>query len=98
MAKKILQTISNVYNYILLRIMSKRTMKLLRYSAVVGADPYGALRNLRAPWRPKDKSFDELKEVLIEHYSPTATGDESVDKVGKVSTPELSSFKVFHKE
>ena len=22
------------------------------------------------PQRPKDKSFDELKEVLIEHYSP----------------------------
>ena len=38
--------------------------------AVIGADAYGVLRNLLAPQRPKDKSFDELKEVLIGHYSP----------------------------
>ena len=38
--------------------------------AVIGADAYGILRNLLAPQRPKDKSFDELKEVLIGHYSP----------------------------
>ncbi|XP_067026439.1 uncharacterized protein [Acropora muricata] len=38
--------------------------------AVIGADAYGVLCNLQAPQRPKDKSFDELKEVLIGHYSP----------------------------
>ena len=38
--------------------------------AVIGADAYGILRNLLLPRRPKDKSFDELKEVLIGHYSP----------------------------
>ena len=35
---------------------------------MIGADAYGVLRNLLAPQRPKDKSFDELKEVLIGHY------------------------------
>ena len=38
--------------------------------AVIGADAYGVLRNLLGPQRPKDKSFDELKEVLIGLYSP----------------------------
>ena len=27
-------------------------------------------RNLLAPELPKDKSFDELKELLVSHYSP----------------------------
>ena len=31
---------------------------------------YGALRNLLAPESPKDKSFVEVKELLISHYSP----------------------------
>ena len=31
---------------------------------------YGVLRNLLAPERPKDKSFVEVKELLISHYSP----------------------------
>ena len=36
---------------------------------MVGAEAYGVIRNLLAPQRPNDKSFDELKEVLIESYS-----------------------------
>ena len=31
---------------------------------------YGVLRNLLALERPKDKSFVEVKELLISHYSP----------------------------
>ena len=31
---------------------------------------YGVLRNLLAPESPKDKSFVEVKELLISHYSP----------------------------
>ena len=37
--------------------------------AVIGVDVYGVLRNLLALKRPKDKPFDELKEVVIGHYS-----------------------------
>ena len=33
---------------------------------------YGVLRNLLAPESPKDKSFVEVKELLISHYSPKA--------------------------
>ena len=36
----------------------------------IGADAYGVPRNLLAPELPKDKSFDELKELLVSHYSP----------------------------
>ena len=38
--------------------------------ALIWADAYGLLRNLLAPELPKDKSFDELKELLVSHYSP----------------------------
>ena len=38
--------------------------------AVIEADAYGVLRNLLSPQRPRDKSFNELKEALIGHYSP----------------------------
>ena len=31
---------------------------------------YGVLRNLLAPEHPKDKSFVEVKELLISYYSP----------------------------
>ena len=37
---------------------------------MIEADAYGVLRNLLSPQRPRDKSFHELKEVLIGHYSP----------------------------
>ena len=40
------------------------------FLALIGADAYGVLRNLLAPDRPKDKSFVELKELLVAHYSP----------------------------
>ena len=37
--------------------------EVLTLLAVIGADAYGVLRNLLAPQRPKDKSFDELKNL-----------------------------------
>ena len=48
----------------------KKDNEVATLLAVVGADAYGVLRNLLGSQQPKDKSFDELKEVLIEHYSP----------------------------
>ena len=40
------------------------------FLALIGADAYGVLRTLLAPELLKDKSFNELKELLISHYSP----------------------------
>ena len=40
------------------------------FLALIWADAYDVLRNLLAPELPKDKSFDELKELLVSHYSP----------------------------
>ena len=40
------------------------------FLALTEADAYGVLRNLLAPELPKDKSFNELKELLVSHYSP----------------------------
>ena len=40
------------------------------FLALIGAGAYGVLRNLLAPEIQKDKSFDELKELLVSHYSP----------------------------
>ena len=40
------------------------------FLALTGADAYSVLRNLLAPKLPKDKSFDELKKLLVSHYSP----------------------------
>ena len=40
------------------------------FLALIGPDAYGVLRNLLAPELQKDKSFDELKELLVSHYSP----------------------------
>ena len=40
------------------------------FLSLIGADAYGVLRNLLAPDRPKDKSFEVLKEILTAHYSP----------------------------
>ena len=39
------------------------------FLALIWADAYDVLRNLLAPELPKD-SFDELKELLVSHYSP----------------------------
>ena len=52
--------------------MSKRITKLLRFWCLFEQmnTVYGVLRNLLAPERPKDKSFVEVKELLISHYSP----------------------------
>ena len=48
----------------------KANYKVPTFLALIGADAYGLLRNLLAPELPKDKSFDELKELLVSHYSP----------------------------
>ena len=40
------------------------------FLALTGADAYGVLRNLLVPELPIDKSFNELKELLVSHYSP----------------------------
>ena len=38
--------------------------------SAVGGTTYGVLRNLLAPTRPKDKSFDEIVKVLKTHFEP----------------------------
>ena len=48
----------------------KADYEVATFLALIGADAYGVLRNLLAPERPTDKSFDELKELLVSHYSP----------------------------
>ena len=40
------------------------------FLSLIRADAYGVLRNMLAPDRPKDKSFEALKEILTAHYSP----------------------------
>ena len=44
--------------------------EIATFLALIGADAHGVLRNLLAPELPKDKSFDEMKELLVSHYSP----------------------------
>ena len=41
------------------------------FLAVVGPTTYSLLRNLVAPSKPGDKTFDELTTALKEHYNPT---------------------------
>ena len=40
------------------------------FLALIGPDAYGVLRNLLVPELQKDKFIDELKELLVSHYSP----------------------------
>ena len=40
------------------------------FLSVVGGSTYGMLRNLVAPASPKDKSFEEIVEVLKAHFEP----------------------------
>ena len=47
----------------------KANYEVATFLALIGADAYGVLRNLLAPEHPKYKSFDELKELLVSHYS-----------------------------
>ena len=37
---------------------------------VIGARPYGVLRNLLTPSQPSDKTYAELKNILKTHYKP----------------------------
>lgn len=39
----------------------------------VGASTYGLLRNLVQPLKPKDKTFDEIMEILSDYLSTTKT-------------------------
>ena len=48
----------------------KANYEVATFLALIGADAYGVLRNLLAPEHPKYKSFDELKDLLVSHYSP----------------------------
>ena len=45
----------------------KADYEVATFLALIWADAYGLLRNLLAPELPKDKSFDELKELLVSH-------------------------------
>ena len=36
----------------------------------IGAEVYNVLTNLVAPEKPRDKTFDQIKEVLKKHYDP----------------------------
>ena len=38
--------------------------------SVIGAKTYGLIRDLLAPTNPKEKSFDQLAEVLKKHFEP----------------------------
>ncbi|XP_052767906.1 uncharacterized protein K02A2.6-like [Mya arenaria] len=38
--------------------------------SVIGAEPYGVLRNLVQPALPKDKTFEQLVKTLTDHYMP----------------------------
>ena len=40
------------------------------FISVAGPSPYKLLRNLLAPVRPADKTFEELTAMLAEHYNP----------------------------
>ena len=40
------------------------------FLSVIGAKTYSLLRDLLAPTNPKEKSFDELAEVLKKHFEP----------------------------
>ena len=40
------------------------------FLSVIGPAPYKLLRSLLSPARPTEKSFEELTEVLSNHYSP----------------------------
>ena len=36
----------------------------------IGAQTYSTLRNLLAPEKPTDKSFEQIKDILLSHFSP----------------------------
>lgn len=44
--------------------------KVATLLSVMGATTYGLLRNLVQPHKPKDKTFDEIRTVLKEHFEP----------------------------
>ena len=44
--------------------------KAATFLAVVGPKPYKLLKNLIAPAKPKDKTYDQLTKKLKMHYNP----------------------------
>ena len=38
--------------------------------SIIGKDTYGVLRDLCSPENPKDKTFEELCEILQQHFKP----------------------------
>ncbi len=40
------------------------------FLTVIGPSPYKLLRNLLAPAKPADKTFEQLAGILQEHYNP----------------------------
>ena len=40
------------------------------FLSVIGRSSYNLLRSLLAPVKPTEKTFDELVQVLLAHYSP----------------------------
>ena len=40
------------------------------FLSVLGAKVYALLRDLLAPAKPSDKSFDDLSDVLTKHFEP----------------------------
>ena len=38
--------------------------------SIIGAEPYRILENLCKPQKPKDKKFEELSTLLVQHYKP----------------------------
>ena len=51
-------------------IVLPRANAALLLLTVIGAKTYETLRSLLAPERPRDKSCDELKAILLKHYDP----------------------------
>lgn len=44
--------------------------KKTTFLTVIGPKLYGTLKNLCVPKNPKDKTFEELKEILLQHLEP----------------------------
>lgn len=48
----------------------EESKKVCLFLTLIGGEAYSILKDLVAPALPKDKSYEELKEVLKSHYSP----------------------------
>ena len=48
----------------------RRGRKESWYVAIIGANAYKMLKDILTPEKPKDKTYAELREALLIHYSP----------------------------